>query len=98
VLGRHFGTPENRKRELFATSLKGEQIPMSQNLPLRTAGGRGGVLVIGLVAIIAVLVIIGLILPPISLPSRLGLGGGGCKTLSAKNPTLDHPEDDGCAR
>ena len=65
---------------------------MSQNLPLRTAGGRGGVLVFGLVAIIAVLVIIGLILPPISLPSRLGLGGGGCKTLSAKNPTLDHPE------
>ena len=64
---------------------------MSQNLSLRTAGGRGNVLVIGLIATIAVLVIIGLILPPISLLSRLGPGGG-CKTLTAKNPSLDHPD------
>ncbi len=64
---------------------------MSQNLP-RMSGGRGGILVVALVAIIAVLVIAGLILPPIALPSRLGLFGGGCKTLSAKSPSLDHPD------
>src|SRR5512139_855299 len=64
---------------------------MSQNLP-RLSGSRGGILVIALVVVIAILVIAGLILPPIALPSRLGLGGGGCKTLSAKNPSLDHPD------
>jgi polysaccharide biosynthesis protein PslG len=64
---------------------------MSQNLP-RISGSRGGILVIALVVVIAILVIAGLILPPIALPSRLGLGGGGCKTLSAKNPSLDHPD------
>ncbi len=64
---------------------------MSQNLP-RTSGGRGGILVIALAVIIAVFVIAGLLLPPISLPSRLGLGGGGCKTLTAKSPSLDHPD------
>jgi hypothetical protein len=65
---------------------------MSQNLPLRVSGGRGGLVVIALVIIIAALVIIGLILPPVSLLSRLGIGSGGCKTLSAKNPSLDHPD------
>jgi hypothetical protein len=65
---------------------------MSQNLPLRISGGRGGLVVIALVVIIAALVIIGLILPPVALPSRLGLGSGGCKTLTAKNPSLDHPD------
>ena len=65
---------------------------MNQKLSLRTSGGRGGLVVIALVVVIAVLVIIGLILPPVALPSRLGLGSGGCKTLTAKNPSLDHPD------
>ena len=64
---------------------------MGQNLPLRTSG-RGGLVVIALVVVIAALVIIGLILPPVALLSRLGLGSGGCKTLSAKAPSLDHPD------
>jgi len=65
---------------------------MSQNLSLRASGGRGGILVVGLVVIIIVLVLVGLILPPIALPSRLGLVSSGCKTLSAQNPQLDHPD------
>ncbi len=64
---------------------------MGQNLPLRTSG-RGGLVVIALVVVIVALVIIGLILPPVALLSRLGLGSGGCKTLSAKTPSLDHPD------
>jgi spore germination protein YaaH len=53
------------------------------------SGRRGGILIVGLVAIIVVLVIAGLVL--VGVPSRLGLVGG-CKTLSAKNPTLDLPD------
>jgi len=63
---------------------------MSQNLPLRTPGGRNRILVIGLAVIIVVLVIAGLWLILRSSPLRLITGG--CKTLSAKNPTLDNSD------
>ena len=56
---------------------------MNQNLSLRTSGGRGGLVVIALVVVIAALVIIGLILPPVALPSRLGLG---FRTVICANP------------
>lgn len=45
----------------------------------------------GVYIVIAVLVLIGVSLPPISLPSRV-FGGMGCTTLSEKSPSANHPD------
>ncbi|MBK9052460.1 MAG: hypothetical protein IPL78_16585 [Chloroflexi bacterium] len=58
--------------------------------PLRPGSGRGfsPILLVGILAVV-VLIVAGLFLPPISLGTRLGLGGNDENTTADVTPTDD---------